>query len=123
MAEAATLTPAQRHRAALEAQGPAACYLAHRGGCRGELQADHPIDRQRIRHAWSRACWLEHPFAELRPADLIADARNGGWLCEVHHSTKWDVKLEQYPAGVQEFADDHGFFFVPGDGWRWAADG
>lgn len=158
------LTPEQRHRAgvleAFAARGPRQqaliwrleagapvdpallCALAHLGGCRGPIQADHPITKQRLKNWHQMQGSLGTPVACLRclgngwdlayredgdPAggepiqipcpdcdggeipldELIADARNGWLLCELHHHNPHiTVPRGWLPASVSEFAHD-----------------
>jgi hypothetical protein len=101
--------------------------LSHRlGPCSGRLQADHPIDKQRIRNAQMDARAMNgdpppedttppHALALIRTEldDLIADHRNGWLLCERHHEVVRTRKLVRVPrlllpSSVQQFADDYG---------------
>lgn len=94
----AKLSAKQRHRRDLELTVPQCCGLVGRGSCDGRLQADHVLKVQ-----WMR-------WAEGDRDELVADARNGWWLCEWHHMLK-DRKLlrpplrrQDLPRTVEEFA-------------------
>ena len=121
-------SPEQLHREALTAllrpRERRICALAHHGGCRGVLQADHVIEKQRLKQAYGvieragrdaalRAEPIEHPLLLLTLDEVIADGRNGWMLCERHHSLKTSRLLvpewEEIPRRVDVFAALVGF--------------
>lgn len=94
------MTAKQLHRARLFAATSPLCALAWRGGCSGELQADHVIEVQEIRTAWERARYAGDALGLYRLDDLIADERNGWLLCERHHDLKTRKLLRPWPRRV-----------------------
>jgi len=111
------LTPRQRHRAALTeitgGVGPCSlCFLD--GDCDGPLQDDHIIEVHRLKDLQgnARIDFPGHPITQVDIDELIADARNGWWVCEHHHGLK-TYKLRRIPRdflplSVEEFAAEYG---------------
>lgn len=109
------MTAERRHRAELfrRAGGEqlAVCYLGHRGNCRGRLQAEHCISRQRLKDEWH---WARRdrssPLYVITLEDLIANADNGAIACEVahHHNPHLTVDRDELPGRVPLFAEKFG---------------
>jgi hypothetical protein len=120
------MTPEQRHRLGLVrlTQGTAVCAARRQGRCGGRLRADHPIPRSRLKIAKARAeyegrlRWKEvnAALAAVSLADLIADPRNGQWLCERHDSRKPMLEL------TRAFLDQRVLDFAAEYGLEWSLD-
>lgn len=117
------MTPKQRHREAAFTHwnGLLVCGFADEPehACGGRLQAEHPIEAQRLTTLYNRCLYaIEHG----RPApayagtllsvpldDLIADGRNSAWICEIGHRQKETQRFRyRRLEGVEEFARDYG---------------
>lgn len=107
------MTAKQRHRAALlrlAGRNPT-CALEHRGGCRGDLEADHIIEL-----GWLHECLARRRYKgkAVPSADTVAaDARNGWLLCERHHGLKTaglllpPILRDELPETLTWFTDDY----------------
>lgn len=117
----------QRHREALAERLEPLCALKRLGPCRGRLQAHHIIERQRLQTLHDRARIgkriygsgrYDWPILLASLDDLIADARNGLWLCEWHHPRAPELTAEELPESVYEFASDYDLLDqLPDRGW------
>lgn len=101
--------------------GRAECWLARwapdKRPCDGRIRACHLIPKQEIKRAVHRKLTEELPSArayELRLASIVYDARTAVPGCDRHHhqlDTSRRLKIparKHLPAGVEEFAKEHG---------------
>lgn len=91
------LTAAQQHRAALEARGDERVCIAshfHPSPCEGPLSADHLVAVKWLTQTHKAAVIAfahrhrPSPLLDVSLDDLIADGRNGAWICRGHNALR-----------------------------------
>lgn len=115
-----TLTPLQRHRAGVGERDPYVCAMFPHRNCtpKKHLHADHVIDQSYIkrRHSELRLRQIgtltkaEVHFIHTPLDELLADPRNGWFLCEFGNMNKvaLGITREDIRPETEEFAAEFG---------------
>lgn len=110
-------SPAERHRLHLAelSDGPWECAagVLFDHECFRALEADHVIEKRWLDQAWNQAQIAhrirgrDHPLLRVSIEDLVADGRNGIWLCGDANERKARAMLKlpisAIPAHALEF--------------------